>query len=1197
MSLRLHTVISLLAVGVLALGARAEETHDGLIQYPTLSPDASFIVFSAAGDLWSVPVGGGAAYRLASHPGNETQSRFNDDGSMIAFESDRDGAQNLYTLGVEPRGGFLAAGDLRRVTVSDRAEMLGDFGHDGASVLFSAYIYPEIYRQPRMYSAPLDGGPMTRITDAFGRAPTPAPGQDSIYFVRGYYYPHRVAYRGPGNMDIWRFDPGDNAFTRMTSFTGNDMDPSPLPDGSLVYLSSRDGQYNLVRLDAGANDQDAQAITQLTHFKPDSELPTTIAHGARDLSVSDDGTTAVFVVWNTLYTLDLSDPHASPKAVEVAFGSDLPRGREERKNLSKEVSEAAVHPSGKAVAQIARGELFIRSTEEGFPTYRVTSTSARERDIAWSPDGTRLYFVADDDESLGSIYAATVSLTREDLDPEPEQKPEEKVDEPPDDVASDEPADAGDRSGGEEGKGEPQADESGEEGEEKKEDQKMKPEIDYAKRWAQALRFDIEPVVRSSELAFRPTPSPDGKKLMYLRERGDIVIRDLETGEDRVVSEQWSEPDILWASDSRHIIYAAVDLDFNADIFLLDTLPDAEGELPKAINITRHPDIDHSPHLSHDGKVLTFLSDRDNENGDWDVYSVYLDLDLEGLPDYELAQYFKDAAEAATKRKPIDPVKFGVEADGDERTVAGEAAQDHGIEEDKKAQEETDGDKGDPQVEMTFDTDDAYLRIRRLTSTPQSESDLTMTPGGERVIFSTVIDGDRSFVSVDYKGQDRKTITAGGVGDPRVSLDGKALSFISAGQAATGSPTGGKAEKLPIDATITIDRDKELAQKFKEAAGRFGMSFYSLKGVDWESVTERYRQLVMQTRTNDAFLRLMNLMWGEVDGSHTGTWGGDGYSAPSPGNGYLGINFTPVENGYRIDSIIEGGPVDRMHKGPEVGDVIVAIGDKRLTGAPTASGLVSLHGAMVNMARDEQIMEFVTSDESGEAVHRFALVTPDSYGTMSVLRYRDEVAKRRAQVEALSDGKLGYLHIRGMGLAEVRDYERDLFAAADGKEGLIIDVRDNGGGWTTDILLASLTAPNHAYTVPRGADPERVRNDNYPRDRRLIYAYSRPINVLINENSFSNAEIFAHSIKTIGRGPLIGTQTFGGVISTGAFTLIDGTTVRRPFRGWYLPDGTDMEQHGAVPDIEVPQTPSDEAAGRDPQLEAAVKELMGRIGN
>jgi tricorn protease len=211
------------------------------------------------------------------------------------------------------------------------------------------------------------------------------------------------------------------------------------------------------------------------------------------------------------------------------------------------------------------------------------------------------------------------------------------------------------------------------------------------------------------------------------------------------------------------------------------------------------------------------------------------------------------------------------------------------------------------------------------------------------------------------------------------------------------------------------------------------------------------------------------------------------------------------------------------------------------------------------------------------------------------LAYEDDVRQRRARVEELSEGRLGYLHIRGMSTPSVRDFEHDLHAAAAGKDGLVIDVRDNGGGSTADILLASLTAPRHAWTLPRGADPDTTPRDAYPRDRRLIHGYSRPIVVLVNEYSFSNAEIFAHAIKTTGRGRLVGTATFGGVISTGGTTLVDGTRVRLPFRGWFLPDGTDMENHGAVPDLDVPRLPGDEAAGVDMQLERATSDLLSRL--
>ena len=119
--------------------------------------------------------------------------------------------------------------------------------------------------------------------------------------------------------------------------------------------------------------------------------------------------------------------------------------------------------------------------------------------------------------------------------------------------------------------------------------------------------------------------------------------------------------------------------------------------------------------------------------------------------------------------------------------------------------------------------------------------------------------------------------------------------------------------------------------------------------------------------------------------------------------------------------------------------------------------------------------------------------------------------------------------------------------------------------------------------------------NGYPRDRLFIQRYVLPINMLCNEKSFSNAEIVSHAFKTLGRGTLVGMPTYGGVISTGSHRLVDGSTIRMPFRGWYLLDGTDMENNGATPDLIVPQTPEDESAGFDAQLKAAVEDLQSRL--
>jgi tricorn protease len=193
-------------------------------------------------------------------------------------------------------------------------------------------------------------------------------------------------------------------------------------------------------------------------------------------------------------------------------------------------------------------------------------------------------------------------------------------------------------------------------------------------------------------------------------------------------------------------------------------------------------------------------------------------------------------------------------------------------------------------------------------------------------------------------------------------------------------------------------------------------------------------------------------------------------------------------------------------------------------------------------------------------------------------------------VHAESDDRVAYVHIESMDVESLELYERDLYAEAHGKEALIIDVRDNGGGWTTDLLLTSLLAGDHATTVARGAGP------GYPEDRRLLYAWTKPVVVLCDEHSFSNAEIFSWAIRALGRGPVVGQRTYGGVISTGGTHLVDGSWVRLPFRGWWSKlDGSPLEGSGCVPDHPVLNAPGEVVRGVDAQLEKALELALEQI--
>jgi C-terminal processing protease CtpA/Prc len=180
--------------------------------------------------------------------------------------------------------------------------------------------------------------------------------------------------------------------------------------------------------------------------------------------------------------------------------------------------------------------------------------------------------------------------------------------------------------------------------------------------------------------------------------------------------------------------------------------------------------------------------------------------------------------------------------------------------------------------------------------------------------------------------------------------------------------------------------------------------------------------------------------------------------------------------------------------------------------------------------------------------------------------------------------------------------EREFTAAGYGKEALVIDVRYNGGGSTTDYLMTILNYKQHAYTIPRGASDDLERDKTkfrayYPIGERLVYAaWTKPSIALCNEGSYSNAEIFAHAYKTLGIGKLVGVPTNGSVISTGGKLLMDGSFVRLPLRGWFI-KGTDQNEElgPAIPDIQVENSPDWIAKGTDDQLKAAVDELLKEL--
>ena len=283
-------------------------------------------------------------------------------------------------------------------------------------------------------------------------------------------------------------------------------------------------------------------------------------------------------------------------------------------------------------------------------------------------------------------------------------------------------------------------------------------------------------------------------------------------------------------------------------------------------------------------------------------------------------------------------------------------------------------------------------------------------------------------------------------------------------------------------------------------------------------------------------------------------------------------------------------PADKVESKLNVGDQILAINGEAVNQDR------NVYKALEGTANTQVLLDVLSSDGNSREV----IITPQS--TLSTVLYDAWVAERRALTDKYSDGKLGYIHIRGMNWPSFENFERELMASGYGKEGVVIDVRYNGGGWTTDMMMAVLNVRQHSYTVPRGAaadlDKENKKfREHYPYGERLpLSSWTKPSIALCNQNSYSNAEIFSHAFKTLGHGKLVGVPTFGAVISTGGQGLIDGSYVRMPFRAWYVKaTGENMEHGPAVPDVIIYNQPDSKVKGNDEQLAKAVDLLLQEV--
>lgn len=1075
----MRRVVSFLFVFVLATLAFAATPI--MPRHPAPSPDASKIAFSWQGDIWVVPAGGWTAQRVTANPAYDHHPVWLPGGQQLAFVSSREGNDDIYVVD-------LAEGKPRRLTFHEAADL--GMGVLGSDLVFTSRRHEAHDRMPAVYRIPVAGGTEGLACQLLAQEAVPSPDGRYLALVRGGTPAQRRHYRGAANRDIWLYELSTGKLEALTSTAWDEDGVSWAGSGALVFRSDNGGpDRNLFRLDLAS-----RALTQLTHH---------VGMDVRSPRAAENGRLVAYELWDAIWTV-AADGSGEPQKLALDVPADLMQPEVERKTYSDDASEVVPSPDGKQVALVVAGDVFVVARRpkdwtsvSAAPTVRVTATPARERDVAWSPDGKQLVFTSDR-HGQHEIFTAR-------------------------------PAGRDDGS------------------------------------FVRATRVEEKRLTETPVDESGPVFSPDGKLLAFVRGKGSLVVAKADGSDAKALFDHFEAPTFAWSPDSAWLAVSREDQWANSEVFLV---PAQGGSM---VNVSQHPGRDTTPVWSPDGRRLYWLSKRHART--MDVWATYLTrADDERSPE-EWLQLFED--EEARKKGGDEKGKTGGK-DGEK------TRDDKGRDGDKP--------KDAPPRPVAIDLAGIHERARLLLALPGDEEGLAVAPDSKTVVFTAELDGERDLYKVRWDGKELKRLSTGGSKPSQLafSKDGK-LVFFRGGKGTVGTvDLEGKAgDAVAFSARFEVDRTALRRQVYEEAWRELDRNFYdpAFHGVDWPALRARYLPLAMGASTREDFEEVQNLLGGELNASHMRfrAAGGGGRAVSTGG---LGVELGPAAdgNGVVVREVLPDTPAARVDVDLQVGDRILAVNGHRIDPGVNAFDLFA-----------DTVKQRVVLQIEGKGGPRDVVVSPVAQDAVREARYGQWVRERRAIVDRLSDGKLGYVHIQGMDEPSLEDFERDLHAAASGRQGLVIDVRNNGGGWTTDYLMAILSVRRHAWTVPRGADP-KVRA--YPDAERLpLPAWTRPAVALCDQDSYSNAEIFSWAFQTLGRGKVVGTPTFGAVISTGGAQLVDGSFVRLPGRGWFVAGkGVNEENHACVPDVVVAQPPQqDLSASEDAQLAKAVETLLAEL--